>query len=227
MSEYYQLMKQFGPRIGHFVLNPDDFEKIRTPALNLLKDPDRQSYGKNLAGMIADEPAFFLNENPDVLNILTERVKHYIRTLLEDWNITYGALNVNVNECWLVNQRSHEYNPAHTHGGCNISGVMYIQVPKEMTLKNDLKFKFENAGRMPTDGLIEFINGSHRETTEYECGGYSMPPNEGHLFIFPSRLTHTVYPFHNRQDESRISLSFNSKVEIKAPGSTMMQMLGA
>ena len=66
MSEYYQLMKPFGPRIGHFVLNPDDFEKIRTPALNLLKDPDRQSYGKNLAGMIADEPAFFLNENPDV-----------------------------------------------------------------------------------------------------------------------------------------------------------------
>ena len=32
MSEYYQLMKPFGPRIGHFVLNPDDFEKIRTPA---------------------------------------------------------------------------------------------------------------------------------------------------------------------------------------------------
>ena len=27
MNDYYQLMKPFGPRIGHFVLNPDDFEK--------------------------------------------------------------------------------------------------------------------------------------------------------------------------------------------------------
>lgn len=227
MSDYYNLMKPFGPRIGHFILNDNDFEKIKTPALEVLNDPKRQNYGKNLAGMIADEPAFFLNQYPEVSNILTERVKHYLHTLLQDWQITYGTLEINVHECWLVNQKSNEYNPAHTHGGSNISGVMYIQVPKQMTFKQDLKFKFENAGRMPLDGFIEFINASHRETTEFECGGCSIPPTEGHLFIFPSRLTHTVYPFINEQDESRISLSFNSKVQIKAPGASMMQMLGA
>ena len=227
MNEYFELMKPFGPRIGHFVLSQHDFDKVCEPAMAIIRDPNKVSYGKNLAGMIADEPMFDLNKYPEVDEILSTRVKHYMKVMIEDWRMNYGSIEVTNNECWLVNQRSHEYNPAHTHGGCNISGVMYLQVPKEMTIKNDVKFKFENSGRPPTDGIIEFINGSHREMAEFEGGAWGVPPVEGHLLIFPSRLTHTVYPFHNRHDESRISLSFNSTVKIQAPGSSMMQMLGA
>ena len=33
-------------------------------------------------------------------------------------------------DCWGVSQYSDEYNPAHYHGNCQISSVLYLKIPE-------------------------------------------------------------------------------------------------
>lgn len=215
----FELLQPFGPTIGHFFLDSETFVAIFNSAKKILADNKREQYGEHLAGMIEDEPSFPISapDNDIIYQSFEFYAKHYMQQYLLTHGFKSDDIHSKVSEAWLVNQKPGEYNPAHTHGNCNVSGVMYLQIPEIKRNDNLHPRKGDQQ-----DGKIDFINNSMREIWELEQGALQVFPVPGHLFVFPSRLTHTVYPYQLKpvkertkgSPTSRVSLSFNAQVWI-------------
>lgn len=183
--------------------------------------PDRQPYTflsvfadavpnqSHIEGHLKNEPYFEVDDYPEMRNLFRDRVIEYIEELMISFNVYHGKITADISQAWIVDQTPGEYNPVHTHGDCNISAVLYIKVPEE--IKHKIKM---DTTKYPHDGCLEFINGCHREAIELELGSFCIPPIERHLYIFPARLQHLVYPFNSSNHNSRISLSFNATASI-------------
>ena len=111
-------------------------------------------------------------------------------------------------DIWVNYQKQTEFNPIHTHTGI-FSFVIWMKIPT----------KFEDQKKLPiADGV------NSRAISSFEIGYqnilgeslshiYNMDPAyEGTMLLFPSKLSHAVYPFY-KCDEDRISISGNIMVE--------------
>ncbi|MCE3013329.1 MAG: 2OG-Fe(II) oxygenase family protein [Proteobacteria bacterium] len=105
--------------------------------------------------------------------------------------------------CWGVSQRPGEWNYLHRHTS-QISGVMYLKVPSDMTV--GVK---PGSGKSKNAGSICFTEGGG---SHYKRSMTTRQPKVGDLYIFPSDLLHTVYPFFGT--EERRSFSFNFAVDL-------------
>ena len=193
----------FGPKIGVFALESQHFNDIKKHADSILDNPETQvDHGKQLAGQIHSEPAVM--DDKAIYNIFKLYVKRYVDTFLKQQGLGEKLFNMNITSAWLVDQKPGEYNPPHDHGDSNISSVMYLQMP---IIEQDKKL-LEKKNR--ADGMINFINNSNRALHEFETGGVTWMPEVGMLYVFPSRLIHSVNPWKGKG--KRISLSFNTQV---------------
>lgn len=117
----------------------------------------------------------------------------------------FNTINVVVHNPWVNVQRKGEWNPSHTHS-MDLSCVIYAQVPEE--LKDEWKYSNQR-GSNPVAGKIDFLYGSH---LDHSCNTFGpIEPIENDIWIFPSWLTHQVYPFNS--DVERISCSTNFELE--------------
>lgn len=106
-----------------------------------------------------------------------------------DVYLTSAWININSNKFAILCEHVH-YD--------TFSGVFYIQIPK-----NSGKLVIKNSSINPMwqgNALSENKNKFNSEKIKIE-------PTEGHIFVWPSYLEHSVEP--NNHDENRISLSFN------------------
>ena len=115
------------------------------------------------------------------------------------YNFVKSTLNkelktLEVKSSWAVCQFENDYNPIHWHDG-HLSGVMYTKIPQDFG---------SSYKKINKNGNIAFIHGSSQLTA---ASVYDVRPEVGDLFIFPSNLMHTVYPFFS--EEERRSVSFN------------------
>ena len=105
---------------------------------------------------------------------------------------------------WVNYQKQTEFNPTHLHKGV-YSFVIWMQIPTEY---NEQK---ENPIAKNTNSdVISNFSFDYRDIIgEYRYHTYIMSKKmEGKMVFFPSKLTHTVYPFYNCS-EDRISISGN------------------
>ena len=105
---------------------------------------------------------------------------------------------------WVNYQRQTEFNPTHNHKGV-YSFVIWMQIP------TDYNEQIENpiANNINSDHISNFCFDYRDITGEYQYYAYAMSKKmEGKMVFFPSKLTHTVYPFYNCS-EDRISISGN------------------
>ena len=125
-------------------------------------------------------------------------------------------IKTSIESMWTVSQFENEYNPVHFHtemkspedisSNVQVSSVLYLKVPK--SISRGLKNK-----KGSPDGAIEFISqGFGSELQSLSTGSRRFRPVAGHLYIFPSWLLHTVYPFVGKGE--RRSLSFNSSFKV-------------
>ena len=184
----------------------------------VLQDPDRTNWGKNLAGQIQDEPLIphqLMQEYKIIdpggndgtifnflMNMSGEYVAHCQRqmaTSLELENIKDEQYMTQMKSCWVISQWEGEYNPLHIHTECQMSTVMYLKVPEFLPSvkpeRND-------------DGCIMFIGGAGMGS-RLTRNLIKIKPKVGDFFIFPAHLQHTVYPFRTDGDFERRSVSFN------------------
>ena len=90
----------------------------------------------------------------------------------------------------------------------NIEDKIIKNKRKTLGLLRDLKNK-----KGSPDGAIEYISqGFGSELQSLSTGSRRFRPVAGHLYIFPSWLLHTVYPFVGKGE--RRSLSFNSSFKV-------------
>ncbi len=105
--------------------------------------------------------------------------------------------------CWVVSQRAGEWNYLHRHTS-QISGVLYLKMPSDMS--PGVK---PGSGKARNAGAIAFTEGGG---SYYKRSTVTRVPKVGDLYIFPSDLLHTVYPFLG--DEERRSFSFNFAIDL-------------
>jgi len=195
-----KIIRPFSPAIGQYKIPNEIIKILNTHIDEVLKDENKIEklyYGKSLAGEIKYEIELsknFINKN--LHDILKNYVFNYIKSTLNKELKTFE-----IKSTWAVCQFESDYNPVHWHDG-NISGVMYTKIPE------DFGGSYKDKNR---NGNIAFIHGSAQITA---TSIYTVRPEVGDLFLFPSNMMHTVYPFFS--DEERRSISFNAFLDNQA-----------
>ena len=192
-----QIIRPFSPTIGRYKL-PEQTVKILNDHIdNILKDENKIEelyHGKELAGEIKYE----LKLTKDFLdNNLYELLKNFVFNFIKS-SLNKEIKSFDLKSSWAVCQFESDYNPIHWHDG-HVSGVMYTKMPSDV----GSSYKEENK-----NGRIAFIHGA---TQFLVSSVYDVKPDIGDLFIFPSYMMHTVYPFFS--DQERRSISFNAFID--------------
>ena len=212
----YILHRPWSDILFETTLPPTVLEKIIEISDEVLADSKRISWGGNLAGQIKEElliePKLLKKEN--LLDFFGNMVQEYVHQCNlqqapsdqhQHIETVKNHIHVTMNSMWIVEQQPGEYNPIHTHTGCDVSAVMYLKapnfLPSEKPDRND-------------DGTIYFI-GSSSPKTKLNTNSLKVKPMSGQFFIFPSHLQHTVYPYKTNDNFARRSVSFNASFEYK------------
>ena len=218
-----------GTRIGKIIMPKEivsDLISITDKSINSNED-----FGYALAGQIKDEKVLTKKDLGPIWAWLENEVNLYIKTILKDIDINFKPrsassenleIDASIESMWTVSQVENEYNPVHYHGdvksfedlspNCQVSSVLYLKTPKRSTRK--LKNKKSNP-----DGFIEFISqGFGTSFQSLSSGSMRFKPIVGHLYIFPSWLLHTVYPFVGKGERRSISFNSSYKVVKKSEG---------
>ena len=219
-------IRPFGPAIGKWTLPPEILSDFLRGTNDVLKKK-RSSMAKNLAGRIEDEWEIFPEDvGENTVNYLMDCCKEY---LLRKYGVKNNKKqgeelrpdrdfinhvhmlsktgsfppipNPEIKNMWVNEMKEGEYNPVHNHSG-EVSSILYLKVPSfEKGVANK---KHSHFGEGSTDGWTHFIHGSLYRFCE---GLYRVHPKAGDLYLFPSTLLHTAYPF--KGNAKRRSVSFN------------------
>ena len=112
-----------------------------------------------------------------------------------------------IHNSWFVRSFENDYNPTHIHTNGSFSCVLYLKVPEGISDKNSKNVNETYA----TEGYIDFVYGS---SSIVNPGNMCVQPKVGELFIFPSHLFHTVYPFYGKGERRSFSSNMSlQKVE--------------
>jgi|TARA_B110000027_G_scaffold109312_1_gene116730 hypothetical protein len=198
----HQILKPFGPSIIKIKIPQDTIDQINLFVDEIVNNKDKLekfNEGSKLAGNVYQE---FLMDIDFMKKIkwgefLGQASNHWI------WEEKKSQLkSFQIIKSWIVRQFKNEYNPIHFHSG-HISGVGYLKVP------NTMGTTFQKEKKINYNGKLVLIDGSKKL---FCSPTYIITPKVGDLYLFPSYLMHTVYPF-SETDEERRSVSFNAKID--------------
>ena len=186
-----------GPLLYHTQLEKTDLEEIKKICI---KDKTKD-YRKDLAGHLENE-----------YKIDTEKFNKIIKNYLIEYNEAFNHwYNKKIKSfktlaVWVNFMKHGEYNPPHVHSNCDLTCVLYLDVPLELQKENK---KYVGTIRNGGPGSINFI---------YQLGNDPLNisnnthfPNTADFYIFPATLLHSVFPFKSKIE--RISVSANFKIE--------------
>ena len=203
----YDMFTPFGPRIMKSSVPQNIVDEVNKKADDILNDDKRSEqldYSANLAGNVKKEVALSLGEIKSLELVINKLVTEYILKTVgnqfnpENTNMTYTS--------WVVSQYAGDFNPVHIHDS-QLSGVFFLKIPP------GYEEEFRREDHYPSVGCLEFL-GSVPNT--FSKHSYMAKPQIGDLYIFPSWLSHQVYPF--RSEGERRSMAFNIHLRSKVPG---------
>ena len=174
----------FGPYLAQMSVNPDYCARLLKLGKKLKK-----SHRENLAGQIHHEYIYPIETGPWIFN----EFKIYINTWIEGWQKFANKPMFNpryeLTQMWINRMRPKEYNPIHVHTNCDLSFVLWLEVPQRML--NEAKTKEANSAN---PGDIGFLYGEDKGTVICEK---HFTPQVNTLMIFPGELRHAVMHFNS------------------------------
>jgi len=93
----------------------------------------------------------------------------------------------------------------HIHDS-NLSGVAFLKIPP------GFEKEYAKEDHHPTAGCLEFLGSIPNHFANHS---YLVKPEVGDFYLFPSWLTHQVYPFRSKGE--RRSLAFNIHFTLDSP----------
>ena len=111
----------------------------------------------------------------------------------------------NIGNMWININEKHHHNEWHIHGFSTLSGAYYIKHDRSKE-NGDIIFKNPNGAYLDIAHWPKVTIEGHNEITSETI---RFTPHSNMLLIFPSWLQHKVAE--NLKNDTRISLSFNSK----------------
>jgi hypothetical protein len=200
-----EILKPFGPSIVKVKIPQEIIDQMNLFVDEMTKDKDKLekfNEGPKLVGNVYQE---FLMDIDFMKKI---KWAEFLGSACNQWIWQEKSLKLKsfqIIKSWIVRQFKNEYNPIHFHSG-HITGVGYLKVPRTMG-KTKQKEKKTNH-----NGKLVLIDGSKKL---FCSPTYTILPSIGDMYLFPSYLMHTVYPFSDT-DEERRSVSFNAKIDDQA-----------
>lgn len=180
---------------------------ISAEVLNLLNDCKENSkvinenVGHILAGSLESQLRLITTaqEESKLRDHIFEHVSMYTRTSPAD---VKKAFKVGKKNIWLNIQKPGEFNPTHHHSG-EISGVIYLDIPKEISEENKKIAEQPKPKQFISYGEISFYYGEDISAPTY----FHLMPITGQIILFPAKLKHSVHPFYSKVE--RVSIAFN------------------
>lgn len=164
--------------------------------LNLLKKEQKNNKGKTISNVGGFQSSQYTTLREDILrNVFLDPGKNFIEKLNPKKN-----LNLTLGDFWINSNLNKDYNLLHNHFGATISGIYYLEVPKN---SGRLVFQNGDLSKMSSINFDYFHN-------ENYYARYFIIPEKFDLYLFPSEAFHYVEP--NRSFENRVSVAFNLKV---------------
>tara|TARA_R100000008_G_C3509565_1_gene128092 strand:- start:69 stop:677 length:609 start_codon:yes stop_codon:yes gene_type:complete len=187
----------WGPFLFRINIDPSDLKKIK----NLCAKKEERLTRNTLAGNIKGE---YEIDAKEVENI----IRPYLTVFGEGYKRWYNSPHAPIaaaKSAWVNYMKAGEHNPVHVHQDCDLSSVIFIDVPKK--LKTEIA-NYEGTTHGP--GCITFLYG---EVAPFFISSAEFEPQVGDMFIFPYSLRHTVNPFKSKCE--RISVAVNYLIKNK------------
>jgi len=170
---------------------------------------DSVNFNSELAGNI--EHQYMLTKCVPYLNdLLTPLIKKYNEeTSYVDFmnkSSHQTESNLVLDKVWAIFQKKHEFNPPHVHWGV-ISFVLWLDIPYDIKDEMSASSSCNSAINIPGHFQFLYNDAIGRIAT---CNIPTDKTYCGKVLIFPSSMTHAVYPF-KTSDGIRISVSGNLK----------------
>ena len=166
---------------------------------------EKQKTNKHLSGNIRKQ--YVLEESSNHL----EQITYPLLLEYERYFKFFGFYDMMTQHCpitlgknWVNFQKKTEFNPSHVHDGI-MSFVIYINVP--FNIKDELDNSPGYESNNNTAAHFQFSYTNTLGHIQHEI----IPVDktyENTIFMFPSKIVHTVYPFYT-SDDYRISVSGN------------------
>jgi len=197
------VLKFFGPTVAQVKIPEDLMEKLNNYTDKVIDDEKKSldlDHGKKLVGNVTQEIKLEKDFMEEIgwIDFLSKGAGNWIKM-----SIGKEITKFDIISSWVVRQFQNEYNPVHWHGG-HISGVGYLKVPK--SLGNPIQ---KEKNKENPNGHLELIHGTRMFLSDSTV---KFKPEVGNFYFFPNYMMHTVYPFHNSNEERR-SISFNARID--------------
>ena len=201
----YDIYQPFGPSILKVKMPQAFVNLFNAEADSILYDEalsKKYDWSHNLAGNVKKEIAIDHNKIKGFSEFLVTMSDQYLTKVLPEWT-TDAKVSFRV---WVVSQYAGDFNPVHIHDA-NLSGVAFLKVPP------GFEAEYKKEDHHPTAGCLEFLGSIPNHFARHS---YIAKPEVGDFYLFPSWLTHQVYPF--RCEGERRSMAFNVHFSTKDPG---------
>ena len=201
----YDIYQPFGPSILKTTLPQGFVNLLNAEADHILYDDKlskEHDWSHNLAGNVKKEVAIDQNKIPNFPEFMITMAKAYYKHTINAEPAEGSKVSFRV---WVVSQFAGDFNPMHIHDA-NLSGVAFLKIPPGF----DKEYEAED--HHPTVGCLEFLGSMPNHFARHS---YITKPEVGDFYLFPSWLTHHVYPF--RSEGERRSLAFNIHFTMDKP----------
>ena len=205
MDIQYDIYQPFGPSILKVKMPQGYVNLLNAQADEILNDEKlskEKNWSHNLAGNVRKEVAIDYNKIKNFPEFLVTMSKTYYKHTIDKEPVKGSKIGFRV---WVVSQYAGDFNPMHIHDA-NLSGVAFLKLPP----KFEEEYKKED--HHPTVGCLEFLGSVPNHFARHS---YIVKPEVGDFYLFPSWLTHQVYPF--RSEGERRSMSFNVHLSLNKP----------
>ena len=190
----------------------------------LQKNKNKKSHAHTLVGQINQHnksQQLLMDHNNDRCTNFREVclavAKQYLLRYNESsGNKVKGDRLPEMDEMWSVHSYEGDYNPLHSHGTKSLMGVSittWTKVPKQIEEKGQLQpgqDLFNASGAH--DGYLNFNYGISdiRDSESLKFSAYTpIKPEIGVLYVFPSCMQHSVYPFFGEGERRTVAANVN------------------
>jgi len=188
----------FGPYLAEMPVEPNYCARLLKLGKKLKK-----SHRSSLAGQIHHEYIYPIETEPWIF----QEFQIYVNTWIEGWKRFSQRPNFNtkyeLTQLWINRMKAKEYNPIHIHTHCDLSFVLFLDVPQRM-LDEAKRKPITNVGAKP--GELCFLYG---EEVWGSLTEKLFTPKVNTLLIFPATLRHSVIHFNSKV--TRTSVAGNIK----------------
>lgn len=134
--------------------------------------------------------------------------RDYLHQMYAKWKDLYKTPDVPyvIDPIWTNYMKKGEFNPNHTHPDALAVFVLWVTIPYE--IKDEISYnEYNNPTYPPKNSCFEFTYSMY-DGKIVSAPIYVDKNMEGTITMFPSSMTHCVYPFHTCEEE-RVSIAGN------------------